>query len=236
MTELPIERQNILGDNIGYVALTAVMGDDRTPARTARTSFRNADKERSEEQDAKLTKYLIEHGHWTPVEFVQLRYYVKQPISVARQAVRSRTQSINEVSYRYVTAQREFYVPQKERMRGKSANNKQGSSDQVIAKPEEARILMTRACNFAFDAYEELLAHGLAPETARGVLPVNTYTEWYTQMSMRNFLHFAGMRCDPHAQWEIRQYSNAMLEMAEEVYPGIIGAWKDINAFETCSD
>ena len=82
----------------GFVVLTDVMGDDRLPARVARTSFNNASKERSEEQDQKLTKYLVNHGHNTPLEFCQLRFYAKMPIFVARQWVRHRTASINEIN------------------------------------------------------------------------------------------------------------------------------------------
>lgn len=49
----------------GFVALVDVMGNDRTPAQTARTSFRNR-KERTAEEDAKLTDYLIRNHHNTP--------------------------------------------------------------------------------------------------------------------------------------------------------------------------
>lgn len=230
MISLPIERTNVLLDGIGYVALTSVMGDDRTPARTARTSFRNANKERTEEQDAKLTDYLIRNDHNTPIEFCQVQFYVKQPILVARQAVRQRTQSINEVSYRYVQAAREFYVPAPERMQKKAETNKQGSSEETIADPLRAAELMHYSCNVAFDTYEELLAMELAPELARAVLPVSTYTEWYAQMSLHNFFNsIARLRTTdyaPHAQWEIKKYADAMLDMVEEAFPIITGAWK----------
>lgn len=224
MTELPIEKKVL---DYGYVALTAVMGDDRTPARTARTSFRNADKERSEEQDAKLTKYLINHAHNTPIEFCQVRFYMKLPIFVARQLVRHRTVSINEVSYRYVTAAREFYVPTLDRMQKKAESNKQGSSEQLVDNPDKCSWLIEKASNEAFDAYEQLLAEGLAPELARAVLPCNTYTEWYWQQNLHNFLHMCNLRTDPHAQWETRQYAKVALDMAEKVFPGIIETWKE---------
>ncbi len=224
MIELPIEKKVL---DLGYVALTAVMGDDRTPARTARTSFRNADKERSEEQDAKLTKYLISHAHNTPIEFCQVRFYMKLPIFVARQLVRHRTVSINEVSYRYVTAAREFYIPELDRMQKKAESNKQGSSSELVKNPAQCEALMRHACDAAFNAYDALLAEGLAPELARAVLPCSTYTEWYWQQNLHNFLHMCGLRTDPHAQWETQQYALTMLDMAEQVFPSIVGAWKD---------
>ena len=216
----------------GYVALTDVMGDDRTPAKTARTSFRNK-KERTPEEDARLTDYLIRNHHNTPVEFCQARFYMKMPIFVARQLVRHRTASINEVSYRYVTAAREFYVPALDRMQRKGENNKQGSSVILVDEPERCKELITQAGNAAFDTYEALLGAGLAPELARSVLPCGTYTEWYWQNDLSNILKTLKLRLDPHAQYEIRVYAQAMLELLEPVFPTIINYWKKVNGIES---
>lgn len=209
----------------GYVALVDVMGHDRTPAQTARTSFRNH-KERTEDEDAKLTGYLIRNKHNTPLEFCQVRFYMKMPIFVARQLVRHRTSSINEVSYRYVQAAREFYVPALERMQRKAENNKQGSSSEIVDDPAACAAMMRGACGHAFDTYEGLLHRGLAPELARSVLPCGTYTEWYWQCDLHNTLHMLGLRLDPHAQYEIRVYAEAILALLRPVFPTIIAAWE----------
>lgn len=213
----------------GYVALVETMGDDRTPARTARTSFRNR-KERTVEEDARLTDYLVRHRHTTPLEFCQLLFYVKLPIFVARQFVRHRMQSINEVSYRYVQAAREFYVPEGDRMQRKSETNKQGSSSEIVDDPLGCMRMMVEAGHTAFDTYEALLAKGLAPELARSVLPVSTYTEWYCRWDLHNFLHMVGLRTDPHAQYEIRVYAQAMLDLAREHFPTVIASWEKARA------
>lgn len=210
----------------GYVALVDTMGGDRTPAQCARTSFRNAQQERSAEQDVKLTDYLVRHKHTTPIEFCQVRFYMKMPIFVARQLVRHRTASINEVSYRYVQAAREFYVPAPERCQRKAETNKQGSSEQIVDDPTAVRSFIERAGNLSFDAYEDLLEMGLAPELARVVLPCGTYTEWYWQNDLHNTLHMLGLRLDPHAQFEIRVYAEAMLALLRPVFPTIIDSWE----------
>jgi thymidylate synthase (FAD) len=210
----------------GFVALVDVMGNDRTPAQCARTSFRNAQQERTEEQDAKLTDYLVRHRHTTPIEFCQVRFYMKMPIFVARQLVRHRTASINEVSYRYVQAAREFYVPAPERCQRKAETNKQGSSSEIVERPDLVRRMIENAGNRAFDDYEQLLAYGLAPELARTVLPCGTYTEWYWQNDLHNTLHMLGLRLDAHAQYEIRVFAEAMLALLRPVFPTILGAWE----------
>ena len=211
--------------DFGYVALTDAMGDDRTPARTARTSYRNADQERTEGQDARLTDYLIRNKHTTPLEFVQLRFYVKMPIFVARQMIRHRTASVNEISYRYVQACREFYVPTLDRMQRKADDNKQGSSSQIVDRPQLCSDVIRATCNNAFDSYEMLLSLGLAPELARTVLPLGTYTEWFQQWDMHNFLHMLNLRLDSHAQYEIRVYAQAMHDLVQRRFPTIIASW-----------
>lgn len=212
--------------NHGFVVLTDTMGDDRTPARTARTSFNNASKERSEEQDQKLTRYLVGHGHNTPLEFCQLRFYAKMPIFVARQWVRHRTASINEISLRYVDASEEFYIPSPDRMQKQSEDNKQGSSVEIVENERYCRAVFSKAYSEAYRSYQMLLEQGLAKELARSVLPLGTYTEWYWQTDLHNFLHFCKLRTDPHAQYEIRVYAEAMLAQAESVFPSVIAAWR----------
>jgi thymidylate synthase (FAD) len=208
----------------GFVALVDVMGNDRTPAKVARTSFNNNNQLRTEEQDAKLVRYLVEHKHTTPLEFCQVRFYFKAPIFVARQIMRHRTASINEVSYRYVEAKEEFYVPRSWRMVKKATDNKQGSSDEQVQFPEAAAYLVLKAGREAVAAYCELLDHGVAPEIARTVLPLGLYTEWEWCCDLHNTIHFLKLRLDKHAQWETRQYAEAMLQLLLPVFPNIIEA------------
>lgn len=209
----------------GYVALVDTMGDDRTPAQCARTSFRNAAAQRTEEQDQRLTRYLVSHGHNTPLEFCQLRFYMKLPLFVAAQLVRHRTASINQVSYRYVKAAREFYIPATYRMQRQSTDNKQGSSDELVADPDTCRNDMTHACHYAFTVYERMTeTWGMSHELARIVLPQATYTEWYYQMDLHNLIHLLRLRLDPHAQWETRQYAEAMRTLASSIYPTALAA------------
>ena len=211
----------------GYVALVETMGDDRTPAKCARTSYRNANQERSAEQDAKLTKYLVEHQHTTPLEFCQARFYIKCPMFVGEQILRHRTSSINKLSFRYVEAQPEFYVPELDRMNPKHASNKQGSSREVTVKdPGGLQREFKWAYDSAFESYKALLANGLAPEIARCVLPAGVYTEFYIQNDLNNWLKFLGLRLDEHAQWETRVYAQAILDLLQPVFPTIIQAWR----------
>lgn len=225
VAELPAEPRRIIQVlDHGFVALDAVMGDDLTPARCARTSFNKAGEAREEEKDRRLTRYLVTHRHTTPLEFCQLRFYMKLPLFVAAQLVRHRTASINQVSYRYVEAKPEFYRPANARMERRAENVKQGSGGGVVDDPDKAASRMEQAFSDAWYAYRMLLAQDLAPEIARIVLPQATYTEWYYQMDLHNLIHLLRLRMDPHAQWETRQYAQAMHDLAKEVFPTAIEA------------
>lgn len=212
----------------GFVALTDSMGDDRVPAQVARTSFGNADAERTEEEDHKLGRYLMKHRHTTPFEFCQVRFYIRAPLFVVQQLLRHRTASVNQESLRYVTpTDPKFYIPERSRMVGRPANVKQGSSEEEIKSPDWARVVMDRAFNSAVQDYRTLIKMGLAPEIARAVMPTSLYTDLYYQIDLHNFLHFAGLRTDPHAQWETRQYAEAMLELTREHFPATVAAWEE---------
>jgi thymidylate synthase (FAD) len=60
---------------------------------------------------------------------------------------------------------------------------------------------------------------GLARELARMSLTLNFYTQWYWKIDLYNLMHFLSLRADPHAQYEIRVYADAMLEVMKRWVP-----------------
>lgn len=165
-----------------------------------------------------------EHHNFIADGFVvhncQTWWELKLPIFVARQLVRHRTVSINEVSRRYVDGPVEFYEPAV--WRGRAADKKQGSADAPFDQQAGAGIVVREAHQDAVTAYETLLSAGVCPEQARIVLPVSTYTKWLWSQDLRNLLHMLALRSDPHAQMETRCYADAMIEILREVLPGIM--------------
>jgi thymidylate synthase (FAD) len=68
---------------------------------------------------------------------------------------------------------------------------------------------------------------GLARELARIVLSLSTYTQFYWKTDLKNLLHFISLRADPHAQYEIRVYAEAMLGMITPLFPWCVQAFLD---------
>jgi thymidylate synthase (FAD) len=159
---------------------------------------------------------------------VQLKWHVKLPIFVARQWMRHRAGSFNEVSARYSERPEEFYEPTKERFALQSTTNRQGSGeplDELTAWWAQDSLRANRLVTY--DRYKFWLSKGIAREQARMVLPTNLYTEFYWSVNLRNFLAFLELRLAEDAQWEIRQYAQAMLDLAEPLFPLSLAAFRD---------
>ncbi len=214
----------------GFVRLIDYMGNDARIVQAARVSY-GAGTKSSREDDA-LIRYLIENQHTSPLEQVILTFHVKLPIFVARQLVRHRTASLNEISGRYSILKDEFYVPEIENVHGQSKTNKQGrneSDDELCEATKQAFIDEYRAqANEQFHLYGQSIDSGISRELARLNLPLSTYTEWYWTMDLNNLLKFLALRMDHHAQWEIREYANVKCELARLVVPSVIRAYEEL--------
>ena len=207
----------------GFVRVVDYMGDDGAVVQAARVSYGRGTQIRS--TDRTLIRYLMRHHHTTPFEMCEIKLHVKLPIFVARQWVRHRTANINEYSARYSILDREFYIPDPEVIASQSESNRQGRGDLVPAEHATwVQQLLIDDATRAYDHYAELLNQdsngesidpnrdGLARELARINLSLNYYTQWYWKVDLHNLLNFLHLRADPHAQYEIRVYADAILD------------------------
>ncbi len=214
----------------GFVRVIDYMGDDAAIVQAARVSYGRGTRKVSEDQG--LINYLMRHRHTTPFEMCEIKYHVKLPIFVARQWIRHRTANVNEYSARYSILDNEFYVPAPEHLAAQAKANRQGR-EHVLDGTEARRVLdLLRAeAERAYAGYAELLNEdgqgavidparsGLSRELARINLSLGFYTQWYWKTDLHNLMHFLSLRADPHAQYEIRAYAEAMLGTLERWVP-----------------
>ncbi len=202
----------------GFVALVDYMGDDAAIVQAARVSYGQGTK--SVRDDRGLVRYLMRHHHTTPFEMVEFKFLVRLPIFVARQWIRHRTASVNEYSARYSVVPDEYEVPAAEEVRHQSTRNRQGRGDPLPANAvERFRTDLDAVAKEAYAAYSRALDAGVARETARLLLPVAYYTQWYWKTNLYNLFHFLSLRLDPHAQEEIRLYAAEVAKLARLVAP-----------------
>lgn len=208
----------------GFVELVDVMprmGDpeircDAAIVQAARVSYGAGTKTIS--NDKALIEYLLRNSHTSPFEMVEFKFHVKMPLFIARQWIRHRTASLNEVSARYSLVQDEFYIPEEVGLQSKT--NKQ-CTDYLTSSDlkNDTQAIFAAEVETAYKAYEKLIEDGVSREIARMILPVNMYTEFYWKMDLHNLFHFLKCRMHEHAQKEIRDYSHIMFDMIKGVCP-----------------
>ena len=214
----------------GFVRVVDYMGDDGAIVQAARVSYGRGTRKVSEDQG--LIHYLMRHRHSTPFEMCEIKLHVKLPIFVARQWIRHRTANVNEYSARYSILDNEFYLPAPAQLAAQSAANRQGRGE-VLEGAEAASVmeLLREDSRRQYAHYMEMLNEteageaiddtrsGLARELARMGLTLNFYTQWYWKVDLHNLMHFLSLRADPHAQYEIRVYAEAMLDVMRRWVP-----------------
>jgi thymidylate synthase (FAD) len=228
-TPSSVEPKQLVLDH-GFVELIDSLGSDLTVVNSARVSFGKR-KTELDEGDEKLIRYLAQHQHWSPFRHVQLQFHCKVPEFVARQwykhvvgisysegGNRDIDHAWNEISLRYVDAgEFDFYTPQGG-FRTQSPSNKQASTDALIVSTELQQAY-TQHAEQSFTLYNTLVAQGVAKEQARGVLPLNIYTEFYWTVSLQALVNFIKLRQHAGAQYEIRCYADALEKLTQRVVP-----------------
>lgn len=158
----------------------------------------------------RLIQFLLRHEHSSVFEHIVFRFRVKCPIFVARQWFRHRIGSYTEMSFRVKRNNIEFYIPE--------------TSD------GKAKYMFEGAAESALRYYNALLSLGVLPEQARAVLPLSTYTEFYWTVNMRSLMNFLNLRLDKSAQYEIRQYAEAILNITYPLFRRIlVQQWQKVH-------
>ena len=237
------KRIPIYGDGYGRVDYVQHVGTDLTVVNSARVSF---GKEQAilNERDKKLINYLIRHRHTSTLEHCLITYRFIVPLFVRSQHHRHRTWSYNEISRRYTDVNIKFYEPQSFRTQHKS-NRQASNADELIdpimmvetevsSEPRKMKAseLISAHHLTSLKLYDDLMDAGVCREQARGVLPQNLYTEYYGTTNLNNLLKFIDLRTHEGAQWEIQKVAEACLEIATDLFPETVGAYRKIRSEE----
>ncbi len=177
--------------------------------------------------DKKLLKFLYEKGHSTPFEFAGMILEIFAPIAIYREWQRHRTQGYSESSARYAPLEAIDYMPNESILVARAAeaavtSNRQASGSGYVPSPGEVGdwLQSQRILYAEFERhYQRGLAIGIPKEVARMGMPVGRYSKMRAVANLRNWLGFLTLRLDPAAQWEIRQYAQAVATIVEATFP-----------------
>lgn len=186
--------------------------------------------------DAKLLRFLYDNKHFTPFEFAGMVIEVQAPIFVFREWHRHRTQSYNEMSARYTKLPNLYYMPDKENVatRATTVQHSKQAEGIVPVRTEDFQSTVgawqLRVNEFylrAQELYEQALNAGVPKELARITMPLGHYSRMRASANLRNWLSFMTLRCDPAAQWEIRQFANTVGQLINEQFPRTYQLWNE---------
>tara|TARA_B100000214_G_C23970708_1_gene629987 strand:+ start:147 stop:869 length:723 start_codon:yes stop_codon:yes gene_type:complete len=223
-------------DGIGYIELLNTMGTDKCVVDSARVSF-NKDNHADSlltDKDVKLINYLATNKHTSPFEHCSMTFRVKVPLIVARQHMRHRTWSYNEVSRRYTSENIEMYIPTA--FRKQHSSNRQASTEEdmnpilktvkgsTLTYTSTARDLVKSSSRKCLSLYNQLLEAGVCREQARLVLPQSMYTEYWCTANLLNIIKFLKLRLPKESQWEIRRLAEEMSYFVKIMFPEVYKA------------
>jgi len=170
----------------------------------------------------KLLQYLIKHSHWSPFEMANMCVEIETTRSISAQIIRHRSFSFQEFSQRYADVNElgSAVIPH---LRRQDYLNRQNSIDDL--SPEDVANYYRRISQLFEDAehlYKEMVSQGIAKECARNILPLSTQTRLYMNGSIRSWIHYLQLRCDPGTQFEHRQIAEWIKQIFCKEFP-IIG-------------
>ena len=217
----------------GYVELKQHMGEDiKTQVNAARASF-GVEIDQISDRDRKLFKTCARDGHTSTMEHNVFTFSFKVPLFVARQHMRHRTWSFNEISRRYTDRNLDFYSPIT--FRKQSESNRQASIIGSEHNPTlnilrgqtqdyhlKADVALQQHTEKSIKLYDQLINSGVCREQARMVLPQNLYTYYWGTCNLNNFLKFYELRNHPGAQVEIQEVAIACMQLLKEIIPETI--------------
>ena len=184
-----------------------------------------------------LIHHLLGQGHFGPFEHPHATFAIEGVSrSCMAQLTRHRHVSFDVQSMRYVSfdevdpadvREGEMVVvpPSATDPDWIGRNQKTGTVDEETAERREQVFRDT--IETAFESYQELLDLGMPPEDARYVLPIGSKTNIVMSMNARMLMHVADMRAAADAQWEIREMTEQVLDLAEEWCPITFGYYNE---------
>lgn len=194
------------------------------------------------ETGPRLIRYLIDHHHWSPFELASMCVEIETSRAIAQQILRHRSFSFQEFSQRYADVSAlgdDLFEPVEIRVKN-PGGNRQGSivpdSAPIVkdwcpwpGEDVEAGYAVQGVIQVAERGYKKLLEAGVAPESARFVLPLCTRTRLYMTGTVRSWIHYLQIRCDPHTQKEHRLVAEEIKRIFCETFPITTEAlgWKE---------
>ena len=177
------------------------------------------------ENYAGLLRYCIKHNHWSVFEQSSMSLEIETNRGIAAQILRHRSFTFQEFSQRYADSSLlSDYIPVPD-LRRQDTKNRQNSIDDLPADlTRDLWLKINDHFAHSMHLYKELLAHGVAKECARFVLPLATPTRIYMTGSCRSWIHYINLRSANGTQKEHMDIALECKKVFTEQFPTVAEA------------
>lgn len=166
---------------------------------------------------AKLLGYCIRHGHWSVFETASFTVEIETSLAIAMQILRHRSFTFQMFSQRYAEVDKLGDMLEVPILRMKAdGGNRQGSGEDADSQVQDQFDYST---SLRASEYQTLISMGVAPESARFILPQCTKTRLYMTGNIRSWIHYLAQRLDGHTQKEHRDVADKIRDIFADLCP-----------------
>jgi len=170
----------------------------------------------------KLLRYLVSHNHWSPFEMASACVEINTTRDISAQILRHRSFSFQEFSQRYASTVDGLGGLEIPHLRRQDQQNRQASHDDLS---REATQAFYRRISSLFEdlehLYQEMLSSGIAKESARKILPMNSPTRLYMSGTIRSWIHYLSVRRSKETQLEHRLIAEQIFHLLNKEMPNL---------------
>ena len=182
-------------------------------------------KNQNNEKITGLLKYCIKNGHWSIFEMCNMCIEIQTTRAISAQILRHRSFSFQEFSQRYAEVESKHLSNDYFDLRRQDLKNRQNSIDDITEETKKKLYNSIRMTLVDIDrCYNSLLNDGVAKECARMILPMCSPTKMYMNGTIRSWIHYLKVRCDPSTQKEHRDIALEIKEIIKKELPIIYEA------------
>ena len=180
----------------------------------------NPASQQNKESSEKLIRYLIKHQHWSPLEMVSVCLEITTTRDIARQMLRHRSFSFQEFSQRYADPVQELNFVFREARLQDTKNRQNSITTDNLSLHAWWQERQKRVIEEAKNAYEWAIAHGIAKEQARAVLPEGlTISKLYMNGTLRSWIHYIQLRSANGTQQEHIMIAQECAKVIAKIFP-----------------
>ena len=198
------------------VQLLGFYGSDETIACSAWTSTSRELTEEKKSRIGKLINMLWSQGHETPFEKATVHFLVNTDIASHIHLLKHRISSLNAESARYKELKEDKYYLPEDWIIAYGQTRLHGGIDWA-EKLEEYTKQGNMLYHQCIADLEPILGRKRAKESARFFKTYNSQIQADIMFNMRSFANFVKLRRCEHAQLEIKEIANEMLQLVKNI-------------------